>query len=53
MKWLGPLRALSDDYALREYGITEKQAERAFQTVKTEVRKARQAGRTRPFAGKL
>ena len=50
---LRPVEVHSDDYALHEYGITEKQAERAFQTVKAEVRKARRAGQTKPFAGAL
>jgi antitoxin (DNA-binding transcriptional repressor) of toxin-antitoxin stability system len=50
---LRPVQVHSDDYALREYGITEIQAERAFQTVKAEVRKARRAGQTKPFTGAL
>ena len=50
---LRPVEVHSEDYALHEYGITERQAERAFQMVKAEVRKARQAGRTKPFTGKL
>ena len=50
---LRPVEVHSDDFVLREYGVSEKQAERAFQSVKTEVRKARAAGRSKPFAGKL
>ena len=50
---LRPVEVHSDDYALHEYGIGEKQAERAVKAVKTDVRKARAAGRTKPFTGKL
>ena len=50
---LRPVEVHSDDYALHEYGIDEKQAERAWKTVKAEVRKARASRQTRPFTGKL
>jgi antitoxin (DNA-binding transcriptional repressor) of toxin-antitoxin stability system len=50
---LRPVEVYSDDYVLREYGVTEKQAERAYQAVKAEVRKARASRRTGPFTGKL
>lgn len=50
---LRPVEVYSDDYALREYGVTEQQAERAYQSAKTEVRKARASGRTEIFTGKL
>ena len=50
---LRPVEVHSDDYVLHEYGVSEKQAERARQAVKAEVRKARAAGKTKPFTGKL
>ena len=50
---LRPVEVHSDDYVLREYGVSEKQAERACQAVKAEVRKARASGQSRPFTGKL
>ena len=50
---LRPVGVHSEDYVLHEYGVSEKQAERAFQAVKAEVRKARAAGKTKPFTGKL
>ena len=50
---LRPVEVHSDDYALYEYGISEKQSERAYKAVKADVRKARTAGQTKPFTGKL
>lgn len=43
----------SADYVLQEYGVTERQTERAYRTVKAEVRAARKARRSKRFAGKL
>ncbi len=50
---LRPVEVHSEDYALHEYAVSEKQAERARQAVRTEVRKARAAGQMKPFTGKL
>jgi antitoxin (DNA-binding transcriptional repressor) of toxin-antitoxin stability system len=50
---LRPVAVHSEDYVLHEYGVTEKQTERAYQTVKAEVKAARASGRTKPFTGKL
>jgi hypothetical protein len=50
---LRPVAVHSDDYALREYGIDEKQAERAYRAVKADVKAARTTGRSKPFTGKL
>ena len=50
---LRPVEVHSEDYVLHEYGVTEKQAEKALKTVKGEIRKARAAGAMKPFAGKL
>ena len=50
---LRPVGVHSDDYALQEYGVSEKQAERARLTVKADVRKARASGRAKSFTGRL
>jgi len=50
---LRPVEVHSEDYVLHEYGVSEQQAERAYQKVKGEVRKARNSGQTRPFGRKL
>ena len=50
---LRPVAVHSDDYVLHEYGVGEKQAERAYKAVKADVRKARAAGQTKTFTGKL
>jgi len=50
---LRPVEVHSDDYALQEYGISEKQAERARQAVSSDVRKSRASRQTKPFTGKL
>jgi len=41
---LRPVAVHSDDYALHEYGVSEKQAARAFQAVQADVDKARETG---------
>jgi antitoxin (DNA-binding transcriptional repressor) of toxin-antitoxin stability system len=50
---LRPVAVHSEDYVLNEYGVTERQAERAFKAVKSDVKAARASGQTKPFAGKL
>ncbi len=50
---LRPVAVHSDDYALHEYDITEKQAELAYKAVKADVKAARVSRRTKPFDGKL
>ena len=50
---LRPVEVHSDDYVLHEYGVSEKQAERAWKAVKADVRKTRAAGQTKPFTGEL
>ena len=50
---LRPVDVHSHDYVLQEYGVTEKQAERAYRGVKADVRKARASGQTKTFTGKL
>ncbi|MEX0775399.1 MAG: hypothetical protein WD042_06755 [Phycisphaeraceae bacterium] len=50
---LRPVGVHSDDYVLQEYDVSEKQAQRAFRAVRTEVRAARKSGRSKSFTGKL
>ena len=50
---LRPVEVFSGDYVLQEYGVTEKQAERAYKSVKSDVQKSRAARRTKPFTGTL
>ena len=50
---LRPVEVHSDDYALREYGVSGEQVERAFRSVKADVRKARASGQSKSFTGKL
>ena len=50
---LRPVAVHSEDYALQEYGVSEKQAERAYNAVRADIKAARASGQTKPFAGKL
>ncbi|HZK79456.1 MAG TPA: hypothetical protein VFC46_00275 [Humisphaera sp.] len=50
---LRPVTVHSEDYVLHEYGVSQKQAERAFKAVKADVKAARLSGRAKPFTGKL
>ena len=50
---LRPVEVHSEDYILREYGMNESQAERAYQSVKADVRKARVSGGSKVFTGTL
>ncbi len=50
---LRPVTVHSEDYALHEYGASEKQAEAAYQSVRVDVKAARASGRARPFTGRL
>lgn len=50
---LRPVEVHSEDYVLHEYGVSGKQAERAYKAVKADVRAARVAGQTKPFTGQL
>jgi antitoxin (DNA-binding transcriptional repressor) of toxin-antitoxin stability system len=50
---LRPVEVYSDDYALQEYGASEKQAERAYRAVRADVHRARNSGQAKPFTGKL
>lgn len=50
---LRPVEVVSSDYALREYGVTEKQLKRAADYVEPEVIAARKPGKLVRFEGKL
>ena len=50
---LRPVGVHSEDYVLHEYGATEQQSEKAYQSVKGDVKAARASGHTKPFTGKL
>lgn len=43
---LRPVEVHSDDFALQEYGMDDRQMERAYRTVKTNVRKAQTSSKT-------
>lgn len=50
---LRPVAVHSEDYVLHEYDVSPKQAERAYQAVKADVKAARASGQTKSFTGKL
>ena len=50
---LRPVKVDSEDYALQEYGVSQRQAERAYKAVKADVLAARASGKSKPFTGKL
>jgi antitoxin (DNA-binding transcriptional repressor) of toxin-antitoxin stability system len=50
---LRPVNVDSEDYVLREYGVDQRQAQRAFKAVKADVKSARAAGLSQPFTGEI
>ncbi len=48
---LRPVEVVSSDYALREYGLTNKDVSAAEQRLSSEIKAARRRGEVRPFAG--
>jgi hypothetical protein len=48
---LRPVEVISADYALREYGLSQKEAGVAAKRIAGEVREARRRGETRKFTG--
>ncbi len=50
---LRPVEVHSEDCVLQEYAVSEKQGERAYQSVNVEVRKARRTTPNEPFTGNL
>jgi antitoxin (DNA-binding transcriptional repressor) of toxin-antitoxin stability system len=50
---LRPVNVISEDYALREYGLTEEEANAAAERISKEIAAARKRGQVKPFTGKL
>jgi hypothetical protein len=51
-----PLRAVtvqSDDYAIREYGVTEQELDRFVKRTRKQIARARKAGTIKPYTGDL
>ena len=48
---LRPVGVTSDDYALREYGLTSAEMERAEKKIRTEIRTAARRGEMTRFTG--
>ena len=49
---LRPVEVHSADYALQEYGLTEKEMAKASKRIRSEIKTARRRGEIRPFTGK-
>ena len=43
----------SDDYALREYGVTEQELDRFVKRTKKQIAREREAGTMTPYTGDL
>jgi hypothetical protein len=50
---LRPVEVFSGDYVLREYDLTEAEADAAAERISTAIAAERKKGSTRPFTGKL
>ena len=50
---LRPVGVISEDYALREYGLTEDDADAAAARISKDIAAARKRGQVKPFTGKL
>ena len=50
---LRPVEVISTDYALQEYGLTEKEMAKASKRIRSEIKTARRRGEIKPFTGKL
>ncbi|MEY2520107.1 MAG: hypothetical protein QOF24_1866 [Verrucomicrobiota bacterium] len=48
-----PLMVQSDDYAIREYGITEQELDRFVKRTRKLIARARKAGTMQPYTGDL
>jgi hypothetical protein len=48
---LRPVEVISADYALREYGLSQREASGAAKRIAREVRAARRRGETKRFTG--
>ena len=50
---LRPVGVISEDYALREYGLTQDEADAAARRISREIKEARARGQVKPFTGNL
>lgn len=50
---LRPVTVHSDDYALREYGVTEKELDRFVKRVDKQIARERKAGTVKRYSGNL
>lgn len=50
---LRPVNVISEDYALREYGLTEDEANAAAVRISKDIAAARKRGKVKAFTGKL
>jgi hypothetical protein len=50
---LRPVSVISEDYALREYGLTEDETAAAAARISKDIAAARNPERVKPFTGKL
>ena len=50
---LRPVSVISEDYALREYGLSEEESAAAAARISKEIAAARKRGQVKPFTGKL
>jgi hypothetical protein len=50
---LRPVGVISEDYALREYGVTQDEADAAAVRVSKDIAAARRRGQVKRFTGKL
>ena len=50
---LRPVNVISEDYALREYGLTEDEANAAAVRLSKDIAAARKRGKVKAFTGKL
>ena len=50
---LRPVAVYSADYALREYDMTEEEADRAVERISKNIASERKRGLVRPFTGEL
>jgi antitoxin (DNA-binding transcriptional repressor) of toxin-antitoxin stability system len=50
---LRPVTVHADDYALREYGASERELERFVKAADRQIRKAQKVGKVRKYSGNL
>jgi antitoxin (DNA-binding transcriptional repressor) of toxin-antitoxin stability system len=50
---LRPVSVISEDYALREYGMTQDEADGAAARISKDIAAARKRGQVKTFTGKL